>query len=107
MKPKPFSHRLRRLPVDGPLLSRILAAVGGGYVLTNMLTLLATLALPWLGVSAAEALHATTLASFFLYAAIIMAVFHARSATRAWLGLLAVAAPAGAILWAAGPGAAS
>jgi hypothetical protein len=36
-------------------------------------------------------LLATTMASFLVYAAIVMAVFHARSAVRAWMWL-AVAA---------------
>ncbi|MFC3443674.1 DUF3649 domain-containing protein [Sphingobium rhizovicinum] len=104
---KAVLHMIRTLPVDWPLLSRIMAAVIGGYVLASALALLATLALPWLGVSTADALHAATMASFLLYAAIIMAVFHASSATRAWLGLVAVAAPAGLILWIVQPGAAS
>lgn len=104
---KPVIPALRALSVDWPLLSRILAAVVGGYALTSALTVLAALALPVLGVSAVEALHAVTMTSFLLYAAIIMAIFHASSATRAWLGLMAVAVPAGLILWVVRLGAAS
>jgi hypothetical protein len=104
---KRFFSRTPALPIDWPLLSRILAAVVGGYALTSLLTLLATHALPLLGVSMAQALHATTMASFLAYAAIIMAVFHAGSATRAWTGLMAAAVPAGLILLAIRLGAAT
>jgi hypothetical protein len=45
----------------------------------------------WIRSSQAQALLATTMASFLVYAAIVMAVFHARSAVRAWMWL-AVAA---------------
>ncbi|SER25384.1 hypothetical protein [Sphingobium sp. YR768] len=99
--------RTRAVSIDWPLLSRILAAVVGGYALTSLLTLLATYALPLLGVPMAQALHATTMASFLAYAAIIMAVFHAASATRAWTGLMAAAVPTGMILLAIRLGAAS
>jgi len=85
--------------VDWPLLSRILAAVVGGYGLTTIATLLASLLLPFLGVQREEALFAATMASFLLFAAIILCIFHAASATRAWLWLAGFAAPAGILLW--------
>jgi len=66
--------------------SRTVAAVAGGYAVTSLATLAPPLALGAVGVSIAPALVGGMMASFFLYAAIIMAVFHARSAARAWRG---------------------
>lgn len=71
------------------IVSRLLVASVGGYALTSLLTLALPLALAFLGVNQAQALLAGTTASFLLYAAIIMAVFHARSAARAWIWILA------------------
>ncbi|WIW90361.1 hypothetical protein K3M67_20235 (plasmid) [Sphingobium sp. V4] len=101
-----FLSFFRWIPMDWPLISRICAGVFGGYALTILLTLLVTRLLALLGLSAPEVLHATAIASFPAYAAIIMAIFHASSATRAWLWLLAAAAPAALILAIAGTGAA-
>lgn len=71
------------------IASRVLAAVFGGYALTSLLTLALPLALGRAGLSQAQVLLAATTASFIIYAAIIMAVFSARSAKRAWANLLA------------------
>jgi hypothetical protein len=73
--------------------SRVLAAVAGGYALTSLLNIAAPLVLAKAGVNRPEALLATASASFLIYAAIIMAVFHARSAARAWIWLAVVAMP--------------
>ena len=73
--------------------SRVLAAAGGGYALTALTTLALSLALTWVGAGRAEAVLASTMASFLLYAAIVMAVFHARTAKRAWTGLVLAAVP--------------
>ncbi len=81
-----------------PLGSRILAAVIGGYALTALVTLALSLALPWVGVGQAESVLASTIASFLIYAVVIMGVFHARSALRAWTGLLLLAIPCGLII---------
>ena len=75
------------------LASRVLAAAAGGYALTALTTLAASLALTWAGAGRAEAVLASTMASFLLYTAIVMAVFHARTALRAWLGLILAAVP--------------
>lgn len=75
------------------LASRVLAAAGGGYALTALTTLAASLALTWIGVGKAEAVLTSTMISFLLYAAIVMAVFHARTASRAWIGLILAAVP--------------
>jgi len=71
--------------------SRTLAAVVGGYAVTSLLNIALPLLLGAAGISVPQALLATTMGSFLLYAAIIMAVFHASSATRAWVWLLSVA----------------
>lgn len=72
---------------------RTLAAVVGGYVVTSLSNIAVPLLLGAVGVDVPQALLATTMGSFLLYAAIIMAVFHARSATRAWLWLAGASVP--------------
>ena len=67
--------------------SRTLAAVVGGYTLTSLLTLAVPLLFSAASLSLAQTLHATTMAGFLVYAGIVIAVFHARSATRAWAWL--------------------
>jgi hypothetical protein len=86
------------------IASRALAAGVGGYALTSLFTLALPLALAFLGVNQAQALLAATIASFLLYAAIIMAVFHARNAARAWAWLIAIALPLGLVVWLLLPG---
>ena len=73
--------------------SRALAAIFGGYILTSLLSIALALLLTAFGMNKAEAVLATTMASFLMYAAIVMAVFHARTPTRAWLGLAIASAP--------------
>jgi hypothetical protein len=80
------------------IASRVLAAVVGGYALTSLLTLALPLGLAPLGVNQAQALLAATTASFVAYAAIVMTVFHARSAARAWIGMTIAALPLAAIV---------
>jgi hypothetical protein len=75
------------------LVSRILAALVGGYAFTSLLTLALTVSLPAFGIPRAEALLAASMSSFLVYTAVIMAVVHASSATRAWRGLLIGAVP--------------
>ena len=65
--------------------SRIFAAVVVGYALTSAVSILLALLLP---VSKAEAVLASTMLSFALYAGIVIWVFQARSAMLAWVGLL-------------------
>ncbi|MCP1469671.1 ABC-type transport system involved in multi-copper enzyme maturation permease subunit [Sphingobium sp. OAS761] len=89
------------------LASRALAAIAGGYVLASLVTAAIALLLGRLGVSQAQALLAATMASFPLYAAIIMAVFHARSAARAWAALVIAAASLAAFAWLLLPGGAA
>ena len=74
-----------------PLLSRIVAALFGGYALAA-LTSVAALALP---LDKAQAVLTGRLASFVVYALAVIWVFAVRSARRAWLGLAVVGVPLG------------
>ena len=82
----------------GPLVSRIVAAIFGGYGLAA-LSSIAVLALP---VAPAQAVIGGVLASFAVYAGAVVWVFAVRSARRAWVGLAiaatVLAVPA-AIVW--------
>ncbi|MEK6347858.1 MAG: DUF3649 domain-containing protein [Burkholderia sp.] len=78
--------RCRRV---GPLISRIVCAIGGGYAL-GALASIAALALP---MARPQAVMTGMLSSFLFYTGAVIWVFLARSATRAWAGLLAAAAP--------------
>lgn len=75
------------------VISRIAAAAGGGYIVVSVLAISGALLLDMAGVNRAEAVLATSMASFPVYAVVVMAVFHARTATRAWIGLVAAGLP--------------
>lgn len=81
--------------------SRIVAAVVAGYALASAVSILFALLLP---VSRAEAVLASTMLSFAVYAGIVIWVFHARSATRAWIGLLVPLAVISLACWLLTPG---
>jgi hypothetical protein len=72
-----------------PLISRIVAALFGGYALAA-LTSVAMLAIP---MDKSQAVLTGMLLSFVVYACAVIWVFAVRSATRAWVGMLIVAAP--------------
>ncbi|MBY8822801.1 hypothetical protein [Sphingomonas colocasiae] len=80
------------------LVSRIIAGAGGGYLLTSLIAMLMFLLLRAGGVARDAALLAPALASFLIYAAIVMAVFHARSAARAWLWIAGASLPVALLL---------
>lgn len=82
----------------GPLISRIVAAIGGGYALAALASV-AALALP---ISRPQAVLTGMLVSFAIYAAAVVWVFAVRSALRAWTGLLIAAAPLLPAAWWAG-----
>ncbi|MGY1489093.1 DUF3649 domain-containing protein [Methylobacillus pratensis] len=84
--------------------SRIVAAVVAGYALASAVSILFALLLP---VSRAEAVLASTMLSFAVYAGIVIWVFHARSATRAWIGLLVPLAVISLACWLLMPGGAA
>ncbi|MBB3182065.1 hypothetical protein FHW64_006507 [Variovorax sp. Sphag1AA] len=84
-----------------PLISRIVAAVAGGYALAALGSV-ASLALP---ITPPQAVLTGMLASFALYAGSVIWVFAVRSASRAWAGLAIAAAallPAAFLAWQAG-----
>ncbi len=91
---------------DEPLLayrlsiaSRILAAIVGGYALTTLITFILPMVLPLIGVNPAEAMLWGLMMSFLIYAAIIMAVFHLRTAKQAWIWLVGASLPCLLIVW--------
>lgn len=85
-------HGLRRA---GPLAARIVGAIVGGYAL-GALASMAALALP---MSAPQDVITGMLASFVIYAGAVIWVFLARSARRAWAGLLLAALPLALAAW--------
>ena len=85
-------HRVRS---TGPLISRIVAALFGGYALAALGSV-AVLALP---MSKPQAVLTGMLASFAIFTAVVIWVFAVRSALKAWLGLLVVAAALSPLAW--------
>jgi len=83
----------------GGVAARAVAAIGGGYVLTATASALVALALP---LPRADAVTIATLLSFVVYTCVILWVFATASALRAWIGVLAVSAVLGGILWLTG-----
>ena len=73
----------------GALISRIGAALFGGYALAA-LSSVAVLALP---LSKPQAVLTGMLASFAIYTCAVIWVFAVRTALKAWAGLIIVAAP--------------
>ncbi|MBE7373386.1 iron transporter [Pseudomonas lopnurensis] len=67
-----------------PVISRILAAVLGGYLFTYAFTAALARLLP---LAKVDALVVATLASFLVYTLAILWAFGCRSARRAWAGL--------------------
>jgi hypothetical protein len=85
-------HRVR---ATGQLISRIIAALVGGYALAALFSV-AVLALP---LSKPQAVLTGMLASFAIYAGAVIWVFAVRSALKAWAGLLIVAVPLVPLAW--------
>ncbi|WP_434405229.1 DUF3649 domain-containing protein [Sphingobium sp. DN12] len=86
------SHRIA-------IASRILAASLGGYAVTSLVIVALGALLPIFGVARSSVILGATIASFPIWAGIVMAVFHARTARRAWTGLAIVAATLGILIW--------
>jgi hypothetical protein len=76
--------------------SRALAAIVGGYALTALATTALAIFLP---LSRSEASMTATLLSFVIYACVALWVFATRSATRAWLGIVAPGVVLGVLVW--------
>ncbi|MCG6203213.1 DUF3649 domain-containing protein [Rhodopseudomonas sp. HC1] len=87
-----LAERARR---TGPLVSRIVAALLGGYGIAVLFSL-AVLALP---ISKPQAVLTGQLASFAIYAGAVIWVFAVRRALTAWIGLLIVAAALAPLAW--------
>lgn len=85
-------HRVRS---TGALISRIVAALLGGYALAALGSV-AVLALP---MSKPQAVLTGMLASFAIYAGAVIWVFAVRSALKAWVGLIIVAAALAPLAW--------
>ena len=77
------------------VVSRALAAVAGGYGLAALSAAALAVFLP---LSRADATLTGTMLSFLVFAGAVVWVFAARSATRAWVGLLLPAAALGLAL---------
>ncbi|MCB5185766.1 DUF3649 domain-containing protein [Methylobacillus gramineus] len=84
--------------------SRILAAVVVGYALASAISIL--LALIW-PIPKAEAVLASTMLSFAIYAAVVLWVFATKSVLRAWIGLLIPLAIISLLCWWLMPGGAA
>lgn len=93
------SARRHRLAVT----ARTLAGTLGAYGLTAQATVVLSLVLARLGIDRAEAVITATLASFAIFAAISMAIFHAPSAARAWIWLAGTAVPLALLQWVLAP----
>ena len=72
------------------VLSRVLAAAAGGYLIANLATFAFTFLLP---VEPYKALLFGMQVSFVIYTLAIVWAFAARTATRVWCGLLLVGGP--------------
>ena len=67
------------------LLSRVLAAIFGGYALTSGVAVLLSAVLP---LSRVEAVQTATLSAFVMYTGAVIWVFAVQDLRRAWLGML-------------------
>lgn len=87
MKIIEFSLRLKLLLGQNffLVLSRVVAAILGGYVLANCLSILLAYLLP---LPQADGVLVGIQASFAIYAVAVIWVFAAKTAKQAWFGLL-------------------
>lgn len=83
------------------VFSRVLAAFVGGYVLSSLLLLLLSLTLP---LPQAEAIAASTMLGFILYALIIIWAFSIKRLRTVWLGLLISSLVCAPLVWWLMPG---
>lgn len=79
--------------------SRAVAAIAGGYGVAALSAAVLAVCLPAaFGMARSEAAMTGTLASFLVFAIAVMWVFAARTALRAWSGLVIAAVPMGLLL---------
>ncbi|VVD92488.1 iron uptake protein [Pandoraea pneumonica] len=93
-------NRLDSVRRVGALISRIVAAIAGGYAVAALASV-AVLSLP---IDKPQAVITGMLASFAIYAGAVVWVFAVRTAWRAWAGLIVVAAPLALVAWAVSAG---
>lgn len=72
------------------VLSRCVAAAAGGYAIVTLLHLAMTVVLPW---DVHKSMLFISQTGYLYYTGIIIWCFAARTARRAWLGLVLVALP--------------
>jgi hypothetical protein len=74
------------------MLSRIIAAIVGGFLLANLLSVLLSYVMySFLSVPKADGVSVGVLSSFLFYAVAIIWVFSVNTAAQAWLGLFITA----------------
>lgn len=76
------------------LLSRVLAAIFGGYALTSGVAVLLSSILP---LPRGEAVQTAVLSSFITYTCAVIWVFSVQDVRRAWLGVMLPAILCGAL----------
>ncbi|KKN32193.1 hypothetical protein LCGC14_0816260 [marine sediment metagenome] len=74
-----------RLPYPLRILSLVLAAVIGGYLLTSAVVIFLSAIVP---MDKPDAIVASTLFSYAIYTAAVIWVFAAKNCKRAWLGMM-------------------
>ena len=89
-----------KLQTGLPVLSRSIAAIIGGYVLSNLLATLTSYLLP---MPTVDSVLLSLQLSFLFYAIVIIWVFSAKTAGKAWLGLLIACAISSLCLYLAMP----
>jgi hypothetical protein len=67
------------------VFSRTVAAVVGGYVLSNLLAILTSYILP---MSISDSVLLSLQLSFLFYSVVVIWVFSTKTASKAWLGLI-------------------
>lgn len=82
------------------IVYRTVAAIGGGYAFANVTSIFLARVLP---LPPAEAVMTAVLLSFCSYTVAIVWVFAARTAIRAWIGLLMLATLFAGMAWVIGP----
>lgn len=81
-------------------MSRVVAAIGGGYLLASLMSIVVARVVP---LPHASAVMTGMLLSFLFYACAALWVFAARSARAAWLGLIVPAVLLSLLAWMLGP----
>lgn len=98
MRVAEFNSRLKPLLQANYLsvLSRVIAGIVGGYILANCLSILLAYMLP---IPKADGVLLGIQVSFTIYTAAVMWVFAAKTAFKAWLGLLVPGVASAVILY--------